>query len=116
MAEATGVDFARNVAKALADGQLRQNLRAAMSALSQRRERVFPNREEFERLRAVGSAIRQRALSKLPELLEQLEKKCTGNGIQVHWAETTDAANRIVLDIIQAHNTRRVIMGKSLVS
>lgn len=87
-----------------------------MGALSLKRRAVFPDPVEFEKLRAVGNAIRRRSLSKLPELLERLEQKCTENGIQVHWAETSEEANHIFLDIIQRHHARRVIKGKSMVS
>jgi L-lactate dehydrogenase complex protein LldF len=116
MADTGAVDFQSNVAKALDDRQLRGNLKKAMGSLSLKRKAVFPDREEFEKLRGIGNAIRRRALSQLPDLLEQLEKKCTANGIRVHWAETTVEANRIFLDIIKSHNATRVIKGKSMVS
>ena len=103
------VDFPKNFKKALDDGQLRRNLRAAMDTLGLRRRNLFSDVEAFERLRARGDAIRQRALRQLPELLERLEKKCTANGIQVHWAETPAEANAICLEIIQRHNATRVI-------
>ena len=112
----TMVDFPQNFKKALNDGQLRRNLRAAMDTLGQRRRNLFSDREAFEQLRMRGDAIRQRALSKLPQLLEKLEQNCTENGIQVHWAETPTEANRICLEIIQRHNATRVIKGKSMVS
>jgi L-lactate dehydrogenase complex protein LldF len=94
---------------------------AAISAppwtrLGLRRRTLFSDPEAFEQLRARGDAIRQRALNKLPELLEQLERKCIENGIQVHWAETPAEANQICLDIIQRHHATRVIKGKSMVS
>jgi L-lactate dehydrogenase complex protein LldF len=110
------VDFQENVARALNDQQLRRNLRTAMSSLSLKRKAVFSDPEEFARLRNLGNAIRQRALSQLPELLEKLEKQCTVNGIQVHWAETTAEANQIFLEIIRRHQATRVIKGKSMVS
>ncbi|MCW8950995.1 MAG: LutB/LldF family L-lactate oxidation iron-sulfur protein, partial [Sedimenticola sp.] len=50
------------------------------------------------------------------DLLEQLEANCTRNGIQVHWAETIDEANHIVLGIMDSHNATRMIKGKSMVS
>ena len=40
--------FERNVAKALDDGQLRRNLRSAMTTLSQRRRALFADAEAFE--------------------------------------------------------------------
>ncbi len=116
MGEHAVVDFQQNFAKALSDQQLRRNLKTAMSSLSLKRKAVFPDKAEFEQLRAVGQAIRQRSLRKLPELLEQLERNCTANGIQVHWAETPAEGNRIFLDIIRRHQARRVIKGKSMVS
>ena len=63
------VDFPKNFKKALGDGQLRRNLRAAMDTLGQRRRNLFSDPEAFEQLRARGDAIRQRALNKLSELL-----------------------------------------------
>lgn len=110
------VDFPKNFKKALGDGQLRRNLRAAMDTLGMRRRTLFSDVEAFEKLRERGDAIRQRALRQLPELLERLEQKCTENGIQVHWAETPTEANAICLDIIQRHHATRVIKGKSMVS
>ena len=112
----TVVDFPKNFKKALGDGQLRHNLRAAMDTLGMRRRTLFSDLDVFEKLRERGDAIRQRALRQLPELLERLEQKCTENGIQVHWAETPAEANAICLEIIQKHNATRVIKGKSMVS
>ncbi len=109
-------DFQKNVVAALNDPQLRANFDFAMGSMILKRKAVFTDEIETEQLRAVGNAIRQRALRKLPELLERLERKCTENGIHVHWAETTGEANRIVLEIMQSHNATRMVKGKSMVS
>ena len=116
MANSSVVDFPKNFTKALNDPQLRHNLRSAMDTLGMRRRTLFSDPVSFEQLRATGDEIRQRALRQLPELLEKLEKKCTENWIQVHWAETPAEANQICLEIIQRHNAHRVIKGKSMVS
>ncbi|MCC8988723.1 MAG: LutB/LldF family L-lactate oxidation iron-sulfur protein, partial [Candidatus Contendobacter sp.] len=116
MANPAVIDFPKNFTKALNDPQLRRNLRSAMDTLGMRRRTLFSDLAAFEQLRTQGDAIRQRALRQLPKLLEQLEKKCTENGIQVHWAETPAEANQICLGIIQRHNANRVIKGKSMVS
>lgn len=112
----TVVDFPQNFKKALNDGQLRRNLRAAMDTMSARRRNLFADQAFLEKLRMRGDAIRQRALRQLPDLLERLEQKCTENGIQVHWAETPAEANAICLEIIQRHNATRIIKGKSMAS
>jgi L-lactate dehydrogenase complex protein LldF len=116
MAETTGFDFAKNIRQALGDQQLRKNFKFAMGSMIQKRRLVFADEDEFEQLRAIGQAIRTRALAKLPELLAQLEARCTANGIQVHWAETTAEANTTVLEIMQRHGATRMVKGKSMVS
>lgn len=100
----------------LQDTQLRANFRNAMDGLMDKRARVFADDGECERMRSLGESVRRRALAKLPDLLEELESKCTANGIQVHWAETVDDANRIVLDILQRRGVTSVLKGKSMVS
>ena len=109
-------EFDRNVELALADAQLRRNFAFAMGSFIARRQAVFSDPDETERLRSLGQSLKRRVLSRLPELLEQLEENCTRNGIQGHWAETTAVANRIVLDIIEGHAATRVVKGKSMVS
>ena len=108
--------FHRDVSRALNDAQLRKNFKFAMENFIQKRKQIFSDEAEFEQLRDLGNSIKKRALSRLPELLEQLESKCTQNGIKVHWAETTSEANDIVLDIIRGHNASRMVKGKSMVS
>jgi len=108
--------FKRDTFSALNNPQLRRNFKRAMSGLMEKRQAVFPDAEEWQQLRELGSLIRANALRKLPELLEQLEANCTKNGIQVHWAETVDEANKLVLEIAQRHKVKSVVKGKSMVS
>lgn len=116
MASETDFDFKKNIDRALNNRQLRSNLQSAMDGLRQKRNSVFADPKALEALREQGHAIRKRALSRLPELLVQLETRCTENGIQVHWAETGAAANRIVLEILNRHHATRLVKGKSMVS
>ncbi|PSF13299.1 iron-sulfur cluster-binding protein [Marinobacter fuscus] len=109
-------DFRSRAAEALADGQLRSNFRVAMDSLMQKRADAFADEQEREGLRELGNHIKARALSRLPDLLEQLEAKLTDNGVQVHWAETTEEANRIVHRIIEQRKGSQVVKGKSMVS
>ena len=113
--EANG-GFADRAHTALNDAKLRKNFRRAMDGLMAKRQAQFPDPVAWAALRARGAAVRARALARLPELLEQLERQCRANGIQVHWAETPEQGNAIVLDILQAHQARMVIKGKSMVT
>jgi L-lactate dehydrogenase complex protein LldF len=109
-------DFRARARKALANERIRANVRRALDGLVAKRQRAFPDEEELSRLRDLGRAIRAHALSRLPDLLEELERNCRANGIRVHWAETCDQANRIVLDIVRRHGLRMLVKGKSMVS
>ena len=95
---------------------LRQSFRGAMDFLINKRIAQFPSAEELETLRTLGEQIRQYNLGKLPSLLVQLEESLTRNGIKVHWAETPDEANAIILGICQAHSAKLMVKGKSMVS
>ena len=109
-------DFRQRAKEALGDDQLRTNFRNAMDSLMTKRADAFPDEEEREGLRELGNRIKARALSRLPDLLEQLETRLTENGVHVHWAETVEEANRIVHGIIERRQGRRVVKGKSMVS
>ena len=116
MANHQPLDFEKNVSKALKDTQLIKNIQSAMNTLVQKRKAIFTDADETAQLRALGNATKSQALSKLPELLTRLEKKCTANGIRVHWAETIPEANQLVLKIMQSHGATRLVNGKSMVS
>lgn len=108
--------FRERVSRDLNNPQLRSNFREAMDFLMDKRSGRFTDEEQISNLRNLGASIRKRALSKLPDLLEQLEANLQRNGIHVHWAESQEQANKIVLDIAQRHGAKTMIKGKSMVS
>ncbi|MCU7930929.1 MAG: iron-sulfur cluster-binding protein [Candidatus Thiodiazotropha sp. (ex Codakia rugifera)] len=109
-------EFHTRVEHAIANGQIKASFRSAMDGLMAKRKAAFPDPDVLEMLRHRGAQVRANSLSKLPELLERLEKNCHKNGIQVHWAETIEEANNIVLTIMQNHQAELLIKGKSMVS
>ncbi|WP_119153097.1 LutB/LldF family L-lactate oxidation iron-sulfur protein [Caldimonas tepidiphila] len=108
--------FKARSAEATSDAHLRKSFRGAMDFLMTRRAAHFPVRADFEALRDLGESIRKYSLSRLPDLLELLEQRLTEQGVQVHWAQTPDEANRIFRDIAQRHGAKTFIKGKSMVS
>ena len=108
--------FKENAVGALADAPLRKSLRTAMDMLMTKRKAVLSDEHELQALRTLSEHIRQRSLSRLPELLVQLESKLIELGVKVHWAETPDEACQIIHGIIAAKNGKLVVKGKSMVS
>ena len=74
---------------------------------------AFSDREtHFARARSA----RLRALSRLPELLEQLEKSASAAGTQVHWAADAAEARAVITGIAQDCGARVVVKGKSMIT
>ena len=94
MGNATAYDFKAQAEHALADDQLRRNLRAAMTTLMEKRRAIFNDHQQTEQLRARGAAIKRRCLATTARTARAPRTKCTQNGIQVHWADTTDRGQR----------------------
>ncbi len=109
-------DFKERSRSVLNDPGQRKNFRGAMDFLQAKRRAQFPDQDELAGLRELGASIRRYSLAHLPQLLEQLEKNLSANGIQVHWAQTPDEANAIALAIARRVDAHRVIKGKSMVS
>ncbi|HEZ4412020.1 TPA: iron-sulfur cluster-binding protein, partial [Neisseria meningitidis] len=108
--------FKQNAAISLQDKPLRKSLRTAMDMLMTKRKAVLTDEEELQSLRDLCEHVRQRSLSKLPALLEQLEENLTKLGVKVHWSETPTEACQIIHDIITAKNGKLMVKGKSMVS
>ncbi|MBV7296745.1 LutB/LldF family L-lactate oxidation iron-sulfur protein [Enterovibrio paralichthyis] len=116
MSHNTPEHFHQQAKEALADKELRQNFRGAMDYLRGKRRDAFPDPAEEKAVRDRAEAIRQRCLSKLPELLEKLEQNLQRNGIAVHWAQNADEANEIFSALAKQHQAKLMVKGKSMVS
>lgn len=109
-------DFKARARAALEDSKLRGSFRGAMDFLQTKRRAQFPDDDELQHLRELGEAVRRHALSRLPELLEQLERTLTARGVHVYWAETATDATAIIHEIARSHDARRIVKGKSMAS
>ncbi|WP_339485480.1 lactate utilization protein B [Pseudomonas sp. EL_65y_Pfl2_R95] len=69
----------------------------------------------FQVLRDQARAIKDHTLAHLDHYLEQYEAAATRQGTQVHWAQTPEQAQQIVLDICNQAQARSVIKGKTMI-
>ena len=67
-------------------------------------------------LRQQGARARERALNRLPELLEQLEANVISNGGHVLWARDGAEANKLITDLCKEKGVKRVTKAKSMVA
>jgi L-lactate dehydrogenase complex protein LldF len=99
---------------ALADGQLRSNLRLATGTIRAKRDIVVGELDDWQQLRAAGQAIKDDVLAHLDSYLEQFEAAVTRRGGVVHWARDAEEANRIVLELVRATGSTEVVKVKSM--
>ncbi|OBG87974.1 iron-sulfur cluster-binding protein [Mycobacterium sp. NS-7484] len=99
---------------ALANSQLRRNIGHATHTIRGKRLAAIAECDDWEQLRAAGSALKQDVMARLPELLEQFEDNVTKRGGVVHWARDGEEANRIVADLIRATGSDEVVKVKSM--
>lgn len=88
----------------------------ALWFVREKRDRMANSVPEWELLREHASAIKMHTVSQLSHYLEMFEKNAKAQGVHVHWAETADDHNRIVLEILQKHNVRKVVKSKSMLT
>lgn len=81
-----------------------------------KRDRAAGAVPEWETLRETASAIKRHTLSRLDELLLQFEQQAMLRGAVVHWARDAAEHNEIVLSILQAHQVRRLVKSKSMLT
>ncbi|HEX4705809.1 MAG TPA: LutB/LldF family L-lactate oxidation iron-sulfur protein [Pseudonocardiaceae bacterium] len=99
---------------ALADPQLRANLRNATHTIRTKRAHVVGELADWEQLRQAGAAIKDDVLANLGGYLRRLEAAVTERGGVVHWASDAAEANRIVLDLVRASGADEVVKVKSM--
>jgi len=69
---------------------------------------------QWEQLRQIGSDIRLHTIENMDVYLVQLEEKIISTGGHVHWAETAEDANRIVIQIARENNVKTAVKSKSM--
>ena len=108
------MSFPEAARKTLQDAQLRRNLGKATATIRAKRLAAIGELDDWEALRAAGSAIKARTMATLPEQLERLEASVQRAGGVVHWARDGAEANAIVAGIAKRHGAREVIKVKSI--
>src|SRR4249920_1038630 len=87
------------------------NLRSRMVA---GRAKSILELDNFEDIREAAKQTRDFALAHLDYLLEEFERNATARGAKVHWVETGQDVNQLVLDIARSNNVRKIIKSKSM--
>jgi L-lactate dehydrogenase complex protein LldF len=71
---------------------------------------------EWELLRETASQVKDNVLSNLDHYLVQFETEAKKNGVIVHWAEDAADHNKIIGEILEKHNARKIVKSKSMLT
>ncbi len=72
--------------------------------------------DNWEDIRTYAAAMRDRVIDNLDAYLLEFERNAIRRGSQVHWAETAEEANAIVLGIAQRNGVKTITKSKSMVT
>ena len=109
-------EFKQRVPGKLADANLQAALRKLQGNFVRGRAERVAELDNFEAIRDAAAAIRERVLVDLDLYLETFERNAVASGAQVHWAESTDEANRIVCELAARYGVAKAVKSKSMVS
>ncbi len=109
-------DFLNASRQALADPPLQAALVRLTSTLLAGNRRGYAALADSDALREHAKRIKEHTLAHLDRYLEELETSVHKRGGHVHWAASAEDARRIVLDIAQRTNSRRIVKSKSMTS
>jgi L-lactate dehydrogenase complex protein LldF len=114
--QVASIHFKSRAGAKLADANLQSALAKLQANFVGGRARRVAELDNFEAIRDAAAAIRDRALADLDLYLEEFERNAAARGAVVHWAETTEEVNRIVLDIARRHGVKKAVKSKSMVT
>lgn len=114
--ELTSYRFKQRASKNLHNAKLQRALSLVRIKFVPGRADAVGELGDFERFREAAQQIRDRTLRNLDIHLERFEREAAARGTKVHWAETAQDVNRIVLEIAKLHGVRKAAKSKSMVS
>jgi L-lactate dehydrogenase complex protein LldF len=106
--------FRRAAQKALRDPDLQGALDGATRRFRTERQHALDRLPDAAGMRDHFKAQRTATLNQLANHLETFESQAQANGAKVHWALDGDEAKSIILDIIRASGSARVVKSKSM--
>ena len=112
--QVTSQQFKQAAVRKLADPNLQKALSGMKGRLATARARAVLELDNFEQIRSEAAQIRDHGLAHMDLYLEQWERNAKAAGTIVHWAESHEQVNRIVLEIAKKHAVRKIIKSKSM--
>jgi L-lactate dehydrogenase complex protein LldF len=108
--------FKQTASQKLNDAVLQTAMKKAKGKFVDGRAAAVAEVDAWQDIRTHAAALRDRVIANLDAYLIEFEKNATARGAVVHWAETAEEANAIIVNIAQQNAVRTVTKSKSMVS
>ena len=108
--------FSEAARKGLQNANAHGFLKLGAPFVRTRRETALSTFPDPEAAQAYGAVIREEAIARLPELLEEFERNALANGARVFWARNAKEANEFITDLAKERGIKYVTKGKSMVT
>ncbi len=108
--------FKQTASTKLNDAVLQKALKKSKSKFVDGRALGVAEVDNWEDIRTYAAALRDRVIDNLDAYLIEFERNAIRRGAQVHWAETAEEANAIVLGIAQKNAVKTITKSKSMVT
>ena len=109
-------DLYGEIAAALANPVLQETVPKATSLIAGLRRQTMERFPGYEAARDAARRIKEEAIERLPELIEQLQASVVRAGGVLHHAADAAEARRVFLKIAEDEGVRSVVKGKSMTS
>lgn len=107
--------FKRNASEALKDAPLQDALGNLKVGFIKKRQNAIELVPEWQKIRDEARDMKNHVLENLDHYLLRYEHSVQANGGHVHWAETSEQAGEIIVDICRSADAKTVAKGKSMV-
>ena len=108
--------FKETASRKLNDAVLQTALKKAKGKFVDGRAASVATIDNWEDIRSYAAAMRDRVINNLDAYLLEFEKNAQRRGAVVHWAETAEEANAIIVEIARSNAVKTVTKSKSMVS
>ncbi|MHC4945843.1 MAG: LUD domain-containing protein, partial [Planctomycetota bacterium] len=109
-------DFYDRTEKACTDTALAQKLHAATDRQRQAREEICDELGDVEAFREQAASLRDEVLRNLDRYLGRFVDLVQKSGVKVHWAKDAEEACRIVCEIADQYQVKRIVKSKSMIT
>jgi L-lactate dehydrogenase complex protein LldF len=108
--------FKQTASQKLNDAVLQTAMKKAKGKFVDGRAAAVAEVDAWQDIRTHAAALRDNVIANLDAYLIEFEKNATARGAVVHWAETAEEANTIIVNIARNNAVKTITKSKSMVS